>query len=52
MLHLDVAERIIILPAAQGMELIASAQESLHHDGVCCGGGDVGRVLSQELEEA
>ena len=48
--HLHVRHRVIVLPRAQRVELVASAEEPLHHDGI--GRGGVGVVLSEELHEA
>ena len=48
--HLHPSQRIVVLPGAEGVELVAGAEESLHHDGVCRGGVCV--VLAQELHQA
>ena len=48
--HLNVCHGVIVFARTQGMELIARAQEPLHHDGV--GRGGVGVVLAKELHQA
>ena len=48
--HLDVGQGVIVLPGAKRMELVSSAQQSLHHDGV--GRRGVGIILSEELHQS
>ena len=48
--NLHPSQGIVVLPGAQGVEFVAGAEQSLHHDGVCRGGVCV--VLAQELHQA
>ena len=48
--HFHVSHRVIVLPGAQRVELVAGAEQPLHHDGI--GRGGVGVVLAQELHQS
>jgi len=50
--NLDVRHGVIILPRPERMELVASTQKALHHDGVRRGRAHVRRVLAEELHQA
>ena len=48
--HLHVSHRVIVLARAQRVQLVAGAEQPLHHDGI--GRGGVGVVLAQELHQS
>lgn len=48
--NLHPGQGIVVLPGAERVELVASAEQPLHHDGV--GRGRVGVVLAQELHQS
>ena len=48
--NLHPGQGIVVLPGAQGVKLVAGAEQPLHHDGV--GRGGVGVVLTEELHQS
>ena len=47
--HLHVRHRVVVLARAERVELVAGAEQPLHHDGV--GRGGVCGVLAEELHQ-